>query len=107
MAIPCKQKRHFSRLVIQKQEPASYKQIEMRTLKVGIGINVLMGICGWVGYYFASSYALALDGSLCIISAVSFIIALSITRERDVTSDEYPFGIYSIENVYALSLIHI
>lgn len=102
MAIPCKQKRRFSRLVIQKQEPASYKQIEMRTLKVGIGINVLMGICGWVGYYFASSYALALDGSLCIISAVSFIIALSITRERDVTSDEYPFGIYSIENVYAL-----
>ena len=60
----------------------------MRTLKVGIWINIVMGICGWVGYYFASSFALALDGSLCAISAVSFIIALYITRERDVTSDE-------------------
>ncbi len=74
----------------------------MRTLKVGIWINIVMGICGWVGYYFASSFALALDGSLCAISAVSFIIALYITRERDVTSDEYPFGIYSLENVYAM-----
>ena len=53
-----KQKRHFSRLVIQKQETAKYKQIEMQTLKVGIWINILMGLCGWVGYYFASSLSL-------------------------------------------------
>ena len=100
--MPAKQKLRFSRLVLPKQDPKNYKQIEMQTLKVGIWINVLMGICGWVGYVFASSYALALDGSLCVISAVSFIIALYITRDRDVKSDEYPFGIYSIENVYAL-----
>ncbi|MCK9182972.1 MAG: cation transporter [Fibrobacteraceae bacterium] len=97
-----KKKHGFTRLVYQERDPSSYKVIEMHTLKVGIWINVLMGICGWVGYYFASSYALALDGSLCAISAVSFIIALYITRDRDVTSEEYPFGIYSIENVYAL-----
>lgn len=97
-----KQKRRFSRLVIQKQEPAKYKQIEMRTLKVGIWINILMGICGWVGYHFANSYALALDGSLCAISAISFIVALRITGKRDVKSEEYPFGIYSVENVYAM-----
>lgn len=102
MGIFNKQKRHFSRLVIQKQEPAKYKKIEMRTLRVGIWINILMGICGWIGYYFASSYALALDGSLCAISAVSFIVALRITRKRDTTSEEYPFGIYSVENVYAM-----
>ena len=92
----------FPRLVLQKQDPLGYKQIEMQTLKVGIWINILMGLCGWVGYYFASSYALALDGSLCTISAVSFIVALRITRKREVRSEEYPFGIYSVENVYAM-----
>ncbi|MBP5246769.1 MAG: cation transporter [Fibrobacter sp.] len=102
MSIANKSSHRFPRLVLQKQDPLGYKQIEMRTLKVGIWINILMGICGWIGYYFASSFALALDGSLCTISAVSFIIALYITRERDVTSDEYPFGIYSLENVYAM-----
>lgn len=94
--------RRFPRLVLQKAQDSDYKKIEMQTLRVGIWINILMGICGWVGYYFASSYALALDGSLCAISAISFIIALRITRKRDATSDEYPFGIYSVENVYAM-----
>ena len=102
MSSASKSNHRFPRLVLQKQDPSGYKQIEIRTLKVGIWINILMGICGWIGYYFASSFALALDGSLCTISAVSFIIALYITRERDVTSDEYPFGIYSVENVYAM-----
>lgn len=95
-----KKKHRFPRLILK--DRADYKQIELRTLKVGIWINVLMGICGWAGYYFASSIALALDGSLCVVSAVSFVIALRITRERDVSNDEYPFGIYSVENVYAM-----
>lgn len=95
-------KTRFPRLVLAKSEGESYKQIEIHTLKVGIWINILMGICGFVGYLFANSYALALDGSLCAVSALSFIIALRITRKRDVTSDEYPFGIYSVENVYAM-----
>ena len=72
--MPAKQKLRFSRLVLPKQDPKNYKQIEMQTLKVGIWINVLMGICGWFGYVFESSYALALDGSLCVISVVRFII---------------------------------
>lgn len=60
-----------------------------------------MGFCGWIGYYFANSYALALDGNFSFISALSFFVAMRITRQKDFTSEKYPLGFYSVENIYA------
>lgn len=96
-----KKLRHISRLVVRSKDRARFKTMEVNTLQVGIWINIFMGICGWVGYYFADSYALALDGNFSFISALSFFIAMRITRQKDFISEKYPLGFYSVENIYA------
>ncbi len=96
-----KKSRHLSRLVVRSKDPSRFKTMEVKTLKIGIWINFFMGICGWIGYYSADSYALALDGNFSFISAISFFVAMRITRQKDFTSEKYPLGFYSVENIYA------
>jgi len=96
-----KKSRHLSRLVVKSKDPTRFKTMEVNTLQIGIWINIFMGICGWIGYYFADSYALALDGNFSFISALSFFVAMRITRQKDFISEKYPLGFYSVENIYA------
>jgi divalent metal cation (Fe/Co/Zn/Cd) transporter len=94
-----KQKREA---LFEKKDILALKAIEVRALKAGIWFNAIMAICGYVGYYFADSYALAFDGNFSLVSAVSCYIAMRITKRKDVSNAEYPYGYYSYENVYAL-----
>jgi len=94
-----KQKREA---LFEKKDILALKAIEVRALKAGIWFNAIMAICGYVGYYFADSYALAFDGNFSLVSALSCYIAMRITKRKDVSNAEYPYGYYSYENVYAL-----
>lgn len=96
-----KKQRQFSRLLLHTEDPQQFKAIEMRTLRAGILINALMAVAGYLGYYYSASYALAFDGNLGAIAAVSFFVALRITQKKDQRSEKYPLGLYSVENIYA------
>lgn len=94
-----KQKREA---LFEKKDVMALKAIEVRALRAGIWFNAFMALCGYVGYYFADSYALAFDGNFSLVSAISCYIAMRITKRKDVSNAEYPYGYYSYENVYAL-----
>lgn len=77
------------------------QQAEVDALRFGIGANLLMAIAGWLGYYFSGSSALSFDGNYALISAVSCGVAIRIARHKDVRDDDYPYGHYSFESLYA------
>lgn len=94
-----KQKRE---ILFEKKDVVALKSIEVKALKAGIWFNAFMAICGYVGYYFADSYALAFDGNFSLVSAISCYVAMRIAKRKDESNSEYPYGYYSYENVYAL-----
>lgn len=96
------QKKQKKETLFNKKDIVVLKKIEVQTLKAGIWLNVIMAVCGYVGYYFSHSYALAFDGNFSFASAITCYIAMQITKRKDVSNAKYPYGYYSYENVYAL-----
>jgi hypothetical protein len=74
-------------------------QIEIKTLKVGVIINVIMAVCGWVFYSLTNSEALLLDGNFSFITAVSTFLAIFIVKEKHKKTVLFPYGNYFIMNL--------
>ncbi len=53
-------------------------QIESSALKIGVIINLLMAIAGWVAFSLTGSEALLLDGNFSFIASVTTIGAIII-----------------------------
>ena len=76
------------------------EKIESTALKVGVLVNLIMAIAGWVTYSMTNSDAMLLDGNFSFIAALSLIAAIMIVVVRHNKSETYPFGNYFYESFF-------
>ena len=78
-------------------------QIEYSALKIGVLINLIMAIAGWVAYSLTGSEALLLDGNFSFISSVTTIGAIIIIYKKHKRTSVFPYGRYFYESFFTLS----
>jgi len=78
-------------------------QIESSALKIGVFINLIMAIAGWVAYSLTGSEALLLDGNFSFISTVTTIGAIIIIYKKHKRTSVFPYGRYFYESFFTLS----
>lgn len=79
------------------------EQVESSALKVGVFINVLMAVAGWVTYSITGSEALLLDGNFSFISALTIIGAIIIIQKKHKRTSTFPYGRYFFESLFTVS----
>lgn len=77
------------------------KKIEQRAFMVGLAMNLLMGSLGIVVYYITQIQALFVDSYFTIITLVSGIAAITISKYSARTSERFPNGHFMFEPMYA------
>lgn len=77
--------------------------IETSALKIGVVINVIMAIAGWVAFSVTGSEALLLDGNFSFISAVTTVGAIVIIHKKHKRTNVFPYGRYFYESFFTLS----
>jgi len=77
--------------------------IETSALKIGVVINVIMAIAGWVAFSVTGSEALLLDGNFSFISAVTTVGAIIIIHKKHKRTAVFPYGRYFYESFFTLS----
>jgi len=77
--------------------------IETSALKIGVVINVIMAIAGWIAFSVTGSEALLLDGNFSFISAVTTIGAIIIIHKKHKRTAVFPYGRYFYESFFTLS----
>lgn len=75
-------------------------KIESTALKVGVAVNIVMAVAGWITYSLTNSDAMLLDGNFSFIAALSLIAAVGIIAVRHNKSETYPFGNYFYESFF-------
>ena len=78
-------------------------QIESSALKIGVFVNLLMAIAGWVAFSLTGSEALLLDGNFSFISSVTTIGAIIIIHKKHKRTSVFPYGRYFYESFFTLS----
>lgn len=78
-------------------------RLESSALKIGVFVNLLMAIAGWVAYYLTGSEALFLDGNFSFISSLTTIGAIIIIRKKHTRTALFPYGRYFFESFFTLS----
>ena len=74
--------------------------IENRALKVGVFVNLIMAIAGWITFYYSNSEAMLLDGNFSFISAIATLSAVIITKKKHIRTSVFPFGSYVYESFF-------
>lgn len=77
--------------------------IETSALKIGVVINVIMAIAGWVAYSVTGSEALFLDGNFSFISSITTVGAIIIIHKKHKRTAVFPYGRYFYESFFTLS----
>jgi len=77
-------------------------QIESSALKIGVLVNLIMAIAGWVAYSLTGSEALLLDGNFSFISSVTTIGAILIIYKKHKRTSVFPYGRYFYESFFTL-----
>lgn len=77
------------------------KKIEQRAFMVGLAMNLLMGSLGIVVYYITQIQALFVDSYFTIMTLVSGIAAITISKYSARTSERFPNGHFMFEPMYA------
>jgi predicted Co/Zn/Cd cation transporter (cation efflux family) len=75
-------------------------KIESKALKVGVLVNLVMAIAGWITYSLTNSDAMLLDGNFSFIATLSLVAAVMIVVVRHNKSEIYPFGNYFYESFF-------
>ena len=78
-------------------------QIESSALKIGVIVNLLMAIAGWVTFSLTGSEALLLDGNFSLISSVTTMGAIVIIHKKHKRTPVFPYGRYFFESFFTLS----
>lgn len=78
------------------------KRMEQKTLIIGILINSIMTIAGWWVYQATKIEALFLDANFSLISTLSCMVAILISKNSKKTSETFPHGHYLFEPLYAI-----
>lgn len=77
------------------------KKIEQRGFVIGIAMNLLMGSLGLFVYHITQIQALFVDAYFTIITLVSGISAIIISKWSAKTSERFPKGYFMLEPLYA------
>ncbi|NMM95185.1 cation transporter [Bifidobacterium oedipodis] len=80
-----------------------HKQIERRALTVGIIVNIVMVVSGFIVFFMTGLKALFLDASFTVISVISGLVATILSRQSVRTTERYPNGMFALEPMYALA----
>ncbi len=78
-------------------------QIESSALKIGVLVNLMMAVAGWVAYSLTGSEALLLDGNFSFISALTTVGAIIIIYKKHKRTSVFPYGRYFYESFFTLS----
>lgn len=83
-------------------ERVTAKQTELRAIRVGIGLNLLMGAAGFIVYQVSGVQALLLDSFFTLISVFSGVAAAVISKISARKSNAFPYGLYALEPIYVV-----
>lgn len=78
------------------------KKVEQRTLIIGTILNTIMAAAGWWVYQATKIEALFLDANFSLISALSCVAAILISKNSKKTSKTFPHGHFLFEPLYAI-----
>ena len=76
--------------------------IETSGLKIGVIVNFIMALAGWLAYSITNSEALLLDGNFSFISTLTTIGAIIIIKKRHTKTKLFPYGRYFFESFFTL-----
>ena len=79
------------------------KKIEQKALRIGIIINILMGLTGLIVYRITMLEALFIDSYYTIIALLSGLLAIFISKNSSKKNSRFPNGFFILEPVYALA----
>lgn len=77
------------------------KKVEQRAFMVGLAMNLLMGSLGFFVYYLTQIQALFVDTYFTIMTLISGIAAIMISRFSVKTNKRFPQGHFMFEPMYA------
>lgn len=77
--------------------------IETSALKIGVIVNLIMAVAGWIAYAVTGSEALFLDGNFSFISAITTIGAIIIIHKKHKRTIVFPYGRYFYESFFTLT----
>ncbi|MCA0932951.1 cation transporter [Lutimonas saemankumensis] len=77
--------------------------VEVSALKIGVLVNLLMAVAGWVAYSLTGSEALLLDGNFSFISSLTTVGAILIIKSKHKRTVVFPYGRYFYESFFTLS----
>ena len=81
----------------------SKQNYEFRALIIGVIINLISAIVGFIFFYLTTSMSILLDGLISAILCGSTIVSIFVSNYVNKNdSKKYPFGRYAIENVFLL-----
>ena len=78
-------------------------QIESSALKIGVIVNLLMAVAGWVAFSLTGSEALLLDGNFSFISSLTTVGAILIIYKKHKRTSVFPYGRYFYESFFTFS----
>lgn len=76
---------------------------ESNALLLGTFVNAGMGLAGLAVYLITDIQALLLDAAFTIISVVSGIVSILVSRTSSRRSARYPYGRFALESLYMLA----
>jgi divalent metal cation (Fe/Co/Zn/Cd) transporter len=76
------------------------RNVESQALLFGTLVNAGMGLAGFVVYIVTDIQALLLDAAFTIISVVSGIVSIAVSRMSAKRSSRYPYGRFALESLY-------
>ena len=77
--------------------------VETSALKIGVVVNLIMAVAGWVAFSVTGSEALLLDGNFSFISSVTTVGAIIIIHKKHKRTTVFPYGRYFYESFFTLS----
>ncbi|NEG69780.1 cation transporter [Bifidobacterium choloepi] len=78
------------------------KHIEKQALVVGIVVNIIMVIAGFIVFFMTGLKAMFLDAAFTVISVVSGGVAALLSAKTVRTTKRFPNGMYALEPIYAI-----
>lgn len=78
------------------------KKIERKALVIGIVVNIVMVIAGFIVFFMTGLKAMFLDAAFTVISVVSCGVAALLSAKTVRTTERFPNGMFALEPIYAI-----
>jgi predicted Co/Zn/Cd cation transporter (cation efflux family) len=79
-----------------------HKKIERKALTIGIIVNVVQAAAGMAVFFMTGLKAMFLDSSFTVISVLSGLVAVYLSKRSVRTTERFPNGMFALEPIYAI-----